>query len=236
MDGGERPAVEFLDDDPAAGTDEVLPPSGSRTRRLVLAGAAVLVLGGVVVARTAGSGSPSASGRTASPATVSPVGVGATAPVGSARSGAQFPPTRSLLRPIPKLLLLPTPHCPGGGCSVLEWAADATLNAITSSFPGEVVERQMSAFAPSASDLGAGHPLFAREVRARHGRETVVIDVLQVPGAGRPDVLVRRVDGEIHGTALVSGYVIAVRVADGRRGSFARVQRLLADPGLMAVR
>jgi hypothetical protein len=231
MDGGDRPAVEFLDDDPVPGTDEPLPPAGGRLRWLVLGGAAVLVLAGVVVAREAGSGrSPAAAGT----ATATPPAV-VRAPIEPAGGPSHLQPNRSLLRPVPELLLLPTPRCGGAGCSVLSWVADATLNAITTAFPGEVVERQMSAFAPSASDVGAGHPLLAREVRARHGRESVVVDVIQALWSPTGST-VRRARAQVIGIAVLPGYVIEVRVLHGRPGSAARVHRLLAEPGLLAVR
>jgi hypothetical protein len=137
------------------------------------------------------------------------------------------------VRAVPRLALLPTPRC-GASCVIVDWVADSTAHAVAESFPGGVVQRQMTAFGPR---IAAGHhPLLAREVTVRAGKVTVVVDV--VPATGNrwvtPTVDVR--GDVVRGYATRAGYLIAAQVVHGGQDVVGRLRRMLNDPGLMSVR
>lgn len=225
MRDGERPAVEFLesgpDAEPVAGRPR---PAPGRSLLLGLAAVALAALA-AVAARGLEKGADSR--PAAAPATKAAPPI--PAPV---TSGSRYP---GALRPtVPRLELLPTPRCAAAGCAVLDWVADATLYAVERAFPGESVVRQMTAFGPS--DAGAAHPLLARELVVHAARTVVVIDVVQ---AADPKWQVTRVASRgavVRGSAFTAGFKVAVRVVDGGVRAVRQVERLLEDPGLMAVR
>jgi len=225
MDGGDRQLVEFLEPEPEPVPE---PPGAPLTRRrlAVPLACAGLLAALVVVTVDARHGPPAAR-----PAATPSRGTGSLL--------AEIPQTTPLLRPIPALALLPTPRCPASGCSVLGWVADATLNAVRTAFPDARIVSQMSAFGPS--DMGASDPLLAREVQARSGQSTLVIDVVQTGPADVAVVAASSVDVRVTGNAVraevrLPAYRIVVRARPAGRTVVPRIRRMLDDPGLMAVR
>jgi hypothetical protein len=220
MDGGHGQLVEFLE------PEFQRPDAGPRPRRVGVPLAAAAVLAALIAAAV--TARPDAPARR--PAAPSP---------GTGSLLAEIPQRAPLFRPIPPLALVPTPRCPTGGCSVLDWVADATQNAVRTAFPGARVVAQMSAFGPST--MGASDPLLARELTARWRGGTVVVDVVQtgpadVALAGSSPVTVRVAGREVTAEARLPAYRIVVRVQHGDQSVADRLRRMLDDPGLMAVR
>jgi hypothetical protein len=221
MDDGEPPVVEFLDAQPAPGSDELLagPTHDGRTRTVVLAGTVLVIAAGVLTVRLTADPGPPSAGRSAATAAAS-----AAAP----RTSPSQPP----LDRVPALRLLPTPPC-RPTCLVLFWVADAALNAVDAAFPGAVTYYQMSAFTDGQG--GPGHPLMARELRARAGSATIVVDVVRSTQSDGLSVGGWATD-RVRAEAEVAGYRVVAQATNGGRISIARMERLVQDPGVLAVR
>src|SRR4051812_23812835 len=215
--------VVFLDGAPPPGGAEDLPapgPAGTRRRLAYLAGAAIVVAGGITLARATG-GADSAAPATSTSASPPPLGVTpADRPIPLPTGGllADPPPGQSG-DDIASLQLVHTPICPAAPCTFRAGVPASVRRTILHAIPGAVLGSAFSVFHNGR--------LVSRELNGHVGRGKLVVDVVTLRDTEGPTVEASVDEGAVRGTAEVTGYLVAAEITPGGRALFLPVQRLL---------
>jgi len=219
--------VVFLDGAADPGPVEELPSPGAgggRRRLAYLAGAALVVAGGLTLARTTGNGGGPASSTPAPSASRPVLGVTPAArpiplPTQGATLGMSEDDTASLQ-------LVQAPLCPTSPCTYRPSAPALVRRTVLDAFPKAQLRAAFSVYHDGR--------LVTRELHGRIGHGRLVIDVVQLHETQGPTVEASVDDGAVRGTAEVTGYLVAVQITPGGRSLFLPLQRLLGRAAAVA--
>jgi len=220
--------VVFLDGPPEPSPVEELPspgPGGGRRRLAFLAGAVLVLAGGLTLARTTGDGGAPAPSSPAPSASPPALGVTPAArPIPLPTEGA----TLGMSEDQPaSLQLVGGPLCPVSPCTYRPSVPALVRRTVLAAFPKAQVRASFSVYHDGR--------LVSREVHGRIGHGRLLIDVIEVHETQSLSVEASVHDGAVRGTAEVNGYLVAAQVAPAGPALFLPLQKLLGRATAIAV-
>lgn len=220
--------VVFLDGAPEPGPVEELPSPGAgggRRRLAFLAGAVLVLAGGLTLARTTGGGGSPAPSKPAPSASYPALGVTPAArPIPLPTEGA----TLGMSEDGPgSLQLVGGPLCPVTPCTYRPSVPALVRRTVHAAFPTAHVRASFSVYHEGR--------LVSRELHGRIGHGELLIDVIEVHETQSLSVEASVHDGAVRGTAEVNGYLVSAQIRPGGTALFLPLQKLLGRATAIAV-